>query len=218
MKKILFSGVAIFIAGACFGQHATVVRNPISFGIKIGPNFTNYAEKDYGYRNFVKMITRFEGGAYANIHLKKKFYLQPSVMFIEKGGWIKYSTYKTKLSYLELPVDFLFISDTGHKNKFIAGLGPYLACGVGNYPLREVVPDPALTRDLFWNGPLPSKPFLNRVDAGINGQLGYEIGMGLNIGVNADLGLVNMMADRTNNNSFRNFSFAITAGYTLHRK
>lgn len=212
MKKLIFSAVAIFIAGAGFAQSAATSSQPISFGIKAGPDFSSYTSKVGGNKETSKMLVGLEAGVYANISLADEFYFQPSLLYTGKGGTAKNSDVKTRLSYLELPLDFLFKPDIGQGNKFIVGVGPYVAYGLGSKVSGGAV---GSSYDAFKTGGANNSGALKRFDAGANVQLGYEMLNGFNVGLNTDLGLVNILNNGDSNNSFRNTSFAVTVGYTL---
>lgn len=207
MKKVLLSLTALLIAGVGFAQ--TIGQQPISFGIKAGPNFSSYTSKASGTKTTSKLIVGLEAGVYANISLADEFYFQPSLLYAGKGGKDKNSDTKINLSYLELPLDFLFKPDIGNGNKFIVGVGPYVAYGIGGSVKGST---PSYDPFKSYNGTDAS---LKRFDAGANVQLGYEMPSGFNVGLNTDLGLVNALNHGDNNNSFRNTSFAVTVGYTF---
>lgn len=207
MKKVLLSLTALLIAGVGFAQ--TIGQQPISFGIKAGPNFSSYTSKASGTKTTSKLIVGLEAGVYANISLADEFYFQPSLLYAGKGGKDKNSDTKINLSYLELPLDFLFKPDIGNGNKFIVGVGPYVAYGIGGSVKGST---PSYDPFKSYNGADAS---LKRFDAGANVQLGYEMPSGFNVGLNTDLGLVNALNHGDNNNSFRNTSFAVTVGYTF---
>ncbi|HEY6082376.1 MAG TPA: porin family protein [Chitinophagaceae bacterium] len=207
MKKVLLSLTALLIAGVGFAQ--TAGQPPVSFGIKAGPNFSSYTSKSSGNKQTSKLKVGLEAGAYANISLADEFYFQPSLLYAGKGGKDKNSDTKINLSYLELPLDFLFKPDIGNGNKFIVGVGPYVAYGIGGSVKGST---PSYDPFKSYNGTDAS---LKRFDAGANVQLGYEMPSGFNVGLNTDLGLVNALNHGDNNNSFRNTSFAVTVGYTF---
>jgi|SRR5690348_2821297 len=208
MKNVILSLTALLIAGVGFAQ--TIGQQPISFGIKAGPNFSSYTSKASGTKTTSKLIVGLEAGVYANISLADEFYFQPSLLYAGKGGKDKNSDTKINLSYLELPLDFLFKPDIGNGNKFIVGVGPYVAYGIGGS-----VKGSAPSYDPFKAGGPNNNGALKRFDAGANVQLGYEIPKGFNVGLNTDLGLINLQNGGDNNNSFRNTSFAVTVGYTF---
>ncbi len=215
MKKVLLSLTALLIAGIGFAQ--TIGQQPISFGIKAGPNFSSYTSKSSGNKQTSKLTVGLEAGVYANISLADEFYFQPSLLYAGKGGKDKNTNFKTTLSYLELPLDFLFKPDIGNGNKFIVGIGPYLAYGLGGKREEAFPQQGTITYDPFKTGSSlnGSSGYLKRFDAGANVQLGYEMPSGFNVGLNTDLGLVNALNHGDNNNSFRNTSFAVTVGYTF---
>jgi hypothetical protein len=201
MKKILFTVAVLCIAGAAFAQ--------TTYGVKLGPNFSSMSNKVDGHKETLKMIVGLSGGVYANIPIAPEFYIQPSLMYEGKGAKAKDSDEdgKVRLNYLTLPIDLLFKPQMPNgSGSWIIGVGPYLGYGFsGKY--SEGGGDP-------FKGDFG----LKRFDAGANVQLGYEMANGFNIGLNAELGLLNLVDNGDSDNSARNTSFGVMVGYTLGQR
>ncbi|HLR37451.1 MAG TPA: porin family protein [Chitinophagaceae bacterium] len=174
-------------------------RPPITFGVKVGPNFSSITSKVNGSKNTTDMLVGFQGGVYANIPIAPQFYIQPSLMYQGKGGKYKEGDVKERLNYITLPVDFLFKPEMPNgSGSWIVGVGPYFGYGISG------------SNDAFKNDDA-----LKRFDVGANVQLGYEMARGLNFVLNADLGLINIAKNGDSDNSIKNTSFGVTVGYTL---
>jgi len=207
MKKVFFTMAALCMAAGAFAQ--------TTYGVKVGPDFSSYTSKVSGSKETSKMLVGVAGGVYANIPLAPEFYVQPSLMYEGKGGKSKDNTHvKTRLNYLTLPIDLLFKPEMPNgSGAWIIGVGPYLGYGISGKSAysdngNEISVDPFKDNGAGDAG-------LKRFDAGANVQLGYEMASGFNIGLNAELGLVNLMNHGDSDNSLRNTSFGVTVGYTL---
>ena len=224
MKKLIIPVAALVMAGlftipvkkaAAQMDYGTMPTT--TFGVKVGPSFSSMTSKVGGDKNTSDMLVGIEGGVYANIPIAPQFYVQPSLMYEGKGG--KESSdgvdEKVHLHYLTLPVDFLFKPEMPNgSGAWIIGVGPYFG-----YGLSGKVKSDGETGDinLFDEGGADGDAALKRFDAGANVQLGYEMVNGFNIGLNANLGLVNIANGGDSDNSTRNTNFGITLGYTFGR-
>lgn len=187
-----------------------------TFGIKVGPSFSSFTSSNGGEKSTSEMLVGLEGGVYANIPIAPQFYVQPSLMYEGKGGKYKSSDAKMRLNYLTLPIDFLFKPEMPNgSGAWIVGVGPYLGYGISGK--MEIVGSGATDEvDPFektWIG--GSDAALKRFDVGANVQLGYEMANGFNIGLNANLGLLNIAKNDENDHSIKNTNFGVTLGYTF---
>ncbi|MBO9152770.1 porin family protein [Chitinophaga sp. GCM10012297] len=202
MKKALLSVAALLIAGATFAQ--------TKFGIVAGPSFSSYTYKISGDKETSSLLTNFRAGLTADLQLADEFYIQPSLLYTGKGGKeevLGFDT-KTNISYLELPINFMYKPEVGNGNLFI-GLGPYFAVGLGGNS-ETVVGNSVVKNDIEFGD---ENGEMKRFDAGANFQVGYELPMGLNFGLFTDLGLINLRGNGDSDNSFRNTAFGVTVGY-----
>lgn len=210
MKRSLLLLVAVSTAATAFAQ----TNPPVQFGIKIGPNFSSYTSKADGDKTTSKMLTSLAGGVYANIPLADEFAFQPSLLYEGKGGKEKDVDIKTTLSYLEIPLDFIFRPSMSDGSRFFVGVGPYVGYGIGG-KTKGTVMDVSTSFDPFKEDGVGGSAALKRFDAGASVQLGYEFAGGFNIGINSELGLINIANNGDSKNSFRNTSFGVSLGYTF---
>lgn len=210
MKKVTLSIAALLIAGATFAQ--------TTFGVKVGPNFSSATTKANGDKETSKILTGFAGGVYANLPLAPEFYIQPSLNYEGKGGKDKDNdNVKTRLNYLTLPIDFLFRPEMPNgSGAWIVGVGPYLGYGISGKTGYTGDNGGSANIDPFKDNDV-TDAILKRFDAGAHIQVGYEMSNGFNIGLNTELGLVNLLNNGDSDNSFRNTSFGVSVGYTLGR-
>lgn len=204
MKKILFTALALGICTAVFAQ--------TSFGIKAGPDFASVTSKANGSKHTGKMLTGIMAGVYANLPIAPQFYIQPSLLYEGKGSRDAFygADTKVRLNYVTLPIDFLFkpMMPNG-SGSWIVGVGPYFGYGISGK-----------SSGTSGNVTVSGDPFkedngLKRFDAGANVQLGYEFANGFNIGLETELGLINLESGGDSDNSAHNTSFGVTLGYTF---
>lgn len=204
MKKAMLSFAAMLIAGATFAQ--------VQFGITAGPSFSSVTSKTMGgNKETSKLLTGIRAGLTVDLPLADEFYIQPSLLYVGKGGKDNVSNVdvKTNISYLELPINFMYKPEVGTGNLFI-GLGPYIAYGLGG-KTEMVNNGNAISSDIEWGDDNIGQ--LKRIDAGANFQVGYELPMGLNFGLHTDLGLINIRGNGDSDNMTKNTSFGVSVGY-----
>ena len=199
--RIIMIAVLALICG-----QAAMAQTKTTFGIRGGVNFQNLNGKDQnGDRVDGKLRTGFHVGANAEIPVGIDFYLQPGVLFSTKGAKAK-DIVETSLSYIEVPVNFVYKPDLGI-GRVLLGFGPYLGIGVGGqYKVGNVEADVE-----FGNEPGEVK----RLDAGANMLAGYEWSNKVSVQLNAALGLVNLHNRVANDNksSLKNTGFGLSVGY-----
>jgi hypothetical protein len=206
MKKVLLFCAAILTAGITFGQS--------KFGILAGPNFSSITTKNAilnsDGKNTSDIIVGLRAGITADLQLADEFYIGTGLLYAGKGGKNKDNdNYKATLSYLQIPINFLFKPEVG-SGKLNLGAGPYVAYGLGGKYKGDI-----------GNATIEYKAFddesgdlkLKRFDAGVGVVAGYEMNSGLYLGLNADLGLVNAYDKTDNDRSFKNTSFGVSLGY-----
>ncbi|AWO01624.1 PorT family protein [Chitinophaga alhagiae] len=199
MKKLALSVAAMLIAGATFAQ--------VKFGVTAGPSFSSVTTKVSGNKETSKMMTGLRAGFTADIPLADEFYVQPSLLYVGKGGNdLRDVDLRSRIHYLQLPINFMYKPEVGAGNLFI-GLGPYIAYGLGGKWEGDWF-GTNISRDIEWG----DGKDLKRLDAGANFQVGYEFPMGFNVGLFTDLGLVNIEG-ADNDNTFKNTSFGLSIGY-----
>ena len=213
MKKIMFPVMALLMGGITLLTVNTADAQ-VSYGVKLGPDFSSMTSKAGSSKETTKMIAGFTGGVYANLPIAPQFYVQPSLMYEGKGGKDKSTGVKTRLNYLTLPIDFLFKPEMPNgSGSWIVGIGPYFGYGLSG-KISSASTDPF--KD-YGNG-----ASLKRFDAGANVQLGYEMANGFNITLNTELGLVNILNNGATSggsgNTAHNTSFGVTLGYTLGKR
>ncbi len=226
------SKIATLIAVMVIGLSSVVSAQGISFGIRAGFDMQNINGKDMsGDKLTNKLIPGFNAGINVEIPIAPEFYLQPGLLFSTKGaqtsefnGSLIEGTSKLHLSYVELPINFLFKPALGNGN-MILGFGPYVAYGVmGKNKIEGKVlgVDVSKDYDVKFQGTVDSsdpidQAYVRPFDAGANLIIGYETAMGLSLQLNAQLGLLEMIPDYAGIDmkkaTQKNTGFGISLGY-----
>jgi len=210
MKKVLLSAAALLIASLSFGQ--------AKWGIVAGPNFSSITSKNFtaNGKETSKLITGVRAGVTVDIPLADEFFIGTGLLYAGKGGKDKDNTdFKTTLSYLQLPVNFMFKPEVG-SGRMVLAVGPYFSYGLGG-KYKGKLGNVNFDTDVFDD---PTYK-LKRFDAGAGIQIGYEMLSGLYFGLNTDLGLINTFDDTKSINgerSFKNTSFGVSLGYKFGGK
>lgn len=193
-----------------------------TFGLRAGVNFQNLNGKDAnGNKLENKLKPGFHVGANAEIPVAPDYYIQPGLLFSTKGAKSEGTTsYKTNLSYVEVPVNFVYKPVLG-TGRVIVGFGPYAAFAVGGKVKPESGPDMDIK---FQNSVTASElqsgePYAKRFDAGANFLAGYEFSNRLSFQLNAQLGLLKINPKyegiANDKSSIKNTGFGVSAGFRL---
>jgi hypothetical protein len=171
-------------------------------------------------------VEGFNIGINAEIPVATDFYFQPGLLYTIKGAKsedvILGQSFNTtlKISYLELPLNFLYkpLLGTGH---LILGLGPYVAFGVGGKATYEGGGSSISEKIKFQKTVMNSDPadvvYIRPMDAGANMLVGYEFGNKVSFQLNTQLGLtkINPEYEGASNDktSVKNTGFGFSLGY-----
>jgi hypothetical protein len=179
-----------------------------SFAILGGVNMQNLNGKDMsGNKLENDMIIGYHAGVNAQIPVAPEFYFQPGLMLSTKGAKISSNAYK--LSYVELPLNFVYKALVGN-GYFMLGFGPYVAYGIGgkNIEFKKVIE----------SGDSNAVEYFKPFDAGANLFFGYELLSGIFVQLNTQLGLLDIHPEdnritNVDNTSVRNTGYGISLGY-----
>jgi len=213
-KKILIAAIAGVMTGAAYGQSMVKETGKTSFGIRAGVNFQNINGKDAAGNDLKNdLLTGFNAGINAEIPLSSGFYLQPGALYSTKGAKGSNDS-KVKLSYIEVPVNFLYKPILGSGNMLL-GFGPYVGFGVAGKVEsgNGVSTDVKFTKDYDATSGAPQ---FKRFDAGGNLLAGYEFANNVSFQLNAQLGLADINPGTTTANDktkLKNTGFGLSLGY-----
>lgn len=220
MKKILtITTGLVLLSITSFSQ--------VTLGVRAGANFQNINGKDFNGNKLDNGIsTGFSAGINAELPIGVDFYLQPGVLYTQKGAELRNYQYmgqtwdgKVKLNYVEIPLNFVYKPQLG-TGRWMVGFGPYVAFGIGG---TVDLADPQGAYDVKFSkdadaGELNETPFVYRpIDAGANVFAGYEFANKLSIQLNTQLGLTKINSTVNGSNageeSHKNTGFGLSLGY-----
>ncbi len=222
MKTKLFIFTMFMILSApLIAQNAEKAKP--SFAILGGINFQNLNGKNIsGDKLENDLILGYHAGFNIQIPVAPTFYFQPGLLFSTKGAknTSSISTSTTKLSYVELPLNFVYKGQLG--NGFIMlGFGPYIAYGIGGKVITEVGDAEVETDVEFQNTVALTDPLLTTyfkgLDAGGNIFAGYETAGGLFFQLNTQFGMLNLRPENDwisdDKSIIKNTGFGVSLGY-----
>ncbi|HUM66655.1 MAG TPA: porin family protein [Chitinophagaceae bacterium] len=210
-KNLVIAIAAILFSGAIYAQSAT------TFGIRAGVNFQNLTGEDFdGDKLENKLKTGFHAGLNAEIPVGIDFFVQPGVLFSTKGAKVFDSDDKVNLSYIEVPVNFVYKPELG-TGRLILGFGPYAAFAIGG----QYKPENGNDIDIEFENEITaaqaiSGVYFKRFDAGANLLFGYEFANKLSVQLNGGLGLVNInpkVEGLSTDSKTKNTGFGVSLGY-----
>lgn len=211
--KLLAAGI-LFTAAV---QAQTTKTKGVSFGIRAGVNFQNINGKNAsGDRLENNLIPRFNAGVTADVPLADDFYLQPGLFYAGKGAKILDTDYKTKMSYLDIPVVLLYKPVLGNGHLLLGG-GPYIGFALAGNSDLNGDKTPVKFKNSVTAAEYGTAPYARRLDAGANLQAGYELKNKLSFQLNAQLGLqkINPTVEGGSYDKVaaRNTGFGLSVGY-----
>lgn len=221
MKKSIFGIISFLCIAGFMLLYSVKTEAQVTYGIKAGVNFAGLSYKDNNTSETSKLIKGLEGGAFVNIPVSGLLFIQPSLMYERKGGRLTTDigglpvNGNMRLDYLTLPVDLAVnLKSPGGNASWLVGAGPYI--GYGIYGNAMVTGDNSLYSDNpFENNTSVGGASLKRFDAGANIQIDYEMANHFSVGVNAELGIANIAANKAGDNPVHNTSFGAMIGYTF---
>jgi len=198
-----------------------------SFGLRGGVNFQNINGKDEnGDKLENDILTGFNLGINAEIPVGIDFYFQPGLLYTIKGAKsedvILGQTIngKVKISYIELPLNFLYKPMLG-KGHLLLGFGPYVALGVNGKVTYEGGGS-SLSSDIKFKNKVMNTDsddvvYFRPLEAGANLLAGYEFGNRVSFQLNTQLGLTKINPEYEGANddktSAKNTGFGFSLGF-----
>jgi hypothetical protein len=213
-KKMMVAAMAGLLTASAFGQSMVKETGRTSFGIRAGVNFQNINGKDAAGNDLKNdLLTGINAGINAEIPLSSGFYLQPGALYSTKGAKLNDGN-KLKLSYIEVPVNFVYKPILGSGNMLL-GFGPYVGFGINGKVESPNGSSEAVKFSKDYDATSGSPQF-KRFDAGGNLLAGYEFANNVSFQVNAQLGLADINPNTTAANDktkFNNTGFGLSLGY-----
>jgi hypothetical protein len=216
MKTRLFSFTMILLLSASLAVAQSTNDSKTSFAVLGGVNFQNLNGKDFnGDKLENDMLLGYHAGVNIQLPIAPQIYFQPGLLYSVKGA--KISTYKYKLSYVELPLNLVYKALLG-KGYFMLGFGPYVAYAIGG----KVVPESGTAIDIkFKNVVETSDPstvaYFKALDAGGNIFAGYELASGIFLQLDTQFGMLKINPEDKRisggKSSVKNTGFGLSLGY-----
>lgn len=215
----------LIAAMVMFGFTTMAQSDGISFGLRGGVNMQNINGKDMdGDKLELDMIPGFNAGVVVEIPVAPEFFFQSGLLYTTKGAKsddFQGTNMKAKynLSYLELPLNFLYkpVLGNGH---FLLGFGPYVAYGLSGkaeYTIGNVTSEDKVQFANEYSSVNPYGAYIKRLDYGANLFFGYQLSSGISLQLNTQLGMAQINADNTtypnSETSFKNTGFGLSLGY-----
>ncbi|MBE7177060.1 MAG: PorT family protein [Mucilaginibacter polytrichastri] len=206
MKKHLLTLFAVFLSLAAAAQSAP------KFGVRGGINLAKFrtVNNDNNTSVLSDQLSRIMIGGYLDFRLGSGFSFQPGLELSGKGSKtifvqrpnVNYQS-KIRLTYLQIPLNFLYHVPAGIGKVYIGG-GPYAAYGISGKSrivgTANVGGDVAVNVDSerklnFGSSPGDDYKF---TDYGFNFLGGFQFKSGFNLGINYGLGLSDIIPRRSN--------------------
>ncbi len=228
--------VVLLGAGAAQGQEIRDMfgkdqKGEIAYGVRAGLNISNIkGEWMPGHSLDLKSRAGFQIGAVVDLPIFNGFYVQPGLSFTTRGARKKVTendeTEITKLQpfYMQIPVLASFRADVSPSVNVQVNVGPHLAIGLGGKDKEEYTYNGKTDKqdEPFFGKSEDNKPRFGakRFDFGLSFGAGVTIKEHYYVGIQYDLGLINMAihddefayGDKT---KFHNGNFAIQVGYNF---
>jgi len=223
IKIILSTGLVL--GAALFSQAQS--KSPVTFGLRAGVNFQNVNGKDFnGDKLSYDLVPGYNIGANVEVPIATDFYIQPGLLFTTKGAkadkdYLGQSVdATTTLSYLEVPVNFLYKPALG-SGRLLLGFGPYVAFGLGGKTRLEGSGQKKDYDVKYQNTVSATDPkdqtYFKKMDAGANLLFGYEFSNRLSAQLNAQLGLAKINPEYEylsgDKSAWKNTGFGVSVGY-----
>lgn len=213
--KIVATAVAAFLSTALFAQKMTYDAGKTTLGVRGGVNFVNITGKDNAGKKLDNNIrTGFHVGLNAEVPLGSGTYLQPGVLYSQKGANYQNENRHLKLTYIEVPVNLVYKPVLG-AGRMLLGFGPYVGFGLGGKQEATNGTETDVEFTKTYDAGI-AKPQVKGIDYGGNLLAGYEFRNNVSFQVNAQLGLANLMPEGTPGNTNvkeNNTGFGVSVGY-----
>ena len=219
MKTRIGSFILILMLSVPLAIAQSADKARVSFSILGGVNFQNLNGKDTDGDKLENDLTLgYHAGINIQIPFAPQIFFQPGLLLTTKGAKNSNNsiTVKTKLTYLELPLNVVYKALLG-EGAIMIGFGPYIGYGIGG----KLKGDNDETDIVFENTVKVSDPddvaYFKALDAGANIFAGYELANGFFFQLNTQLGLIKINPKNENftedKSTLKNTGFGLSLGY-----
>ena len=195
----------------------------LNYGIKVGVVQSKIKESMASPYQDMNFKSGFQVGAFVDFSLFKNFKLRPALQLTQKG----YKAVEGKpegpfywyrnwsLTYLELPIDFVYNFPLSKNSKLYVGTGTVVGVGlIGNGKGIVSATDGAgqlHTQEGTGNHPF-TKPGFKRMDLGVDFLVGIQFNR-IMLSANYNHGVINALNYEQSIQSTKHRSYAINIGY-----
>jgi hypothetical protein len=223
MKTVFLSCIFTFMLFATNATAQNIAWSKSSIAVLGGFNLQNLNGKDSeGESLDNSLIFGYHAGINIQVPVAPEFFFQPGLLLTQKGAKDigNNSTFKYRLSYLELPLNFMYKALVG-KGYFMLGFGPYLGYGIGGKAIYEdntgTTKSDIKFKNVVNSGDPSDVSYFRPFDAGGNIFFGYELPEGIFMQFNAQLGMINIHPEDNrfpdDDSTVKNTGFGISLGY-----
>jgi hypothetical protein len=234
MNNFFKSLSVLVILAFCLQSNAQV-----SFGIHAGGSIFNFDAKNASGDEIeeFKFAPRYSVGLRTEFSFVNDLSIQAGLVYATKGTRYFSDEHleierKVTLSYLEIPINFVYKTATGG-GAFFVGAGPYLGYGLsGKSTLKidNIEQTPLEVRfENTWPVGVYDAIYFKPLDFGINTITGYQHESGLFFSINAQVGLANihlpmlipsetkgyLLKSTTDKTSRKNLGFTFSVGFSF---
>lgn len=185
-------------------------------GINAGATLANMYSNVDGEKDNGDSKIGFTIGIFTDIPLGTHVSFQPGLNFTQKGTKDKANDIEVimKLAYLELPLNFLYNSNSSGGNFFI-GAGPSIGLGISGKTTVNFQGEKESEKVNFGNS---DSDDLKRLDLGADFIAGYCAKGGFRVALNYNHGLSNLYPGGSNDGKLRSSYFGLGIGFLLGHK
>ena len=202
MKKLILSAIAVI-------SFTIASQAQLKVGIKAGAGLTNQRiNVTEGSIYSSDHVKGYHAGVISDLQLGRNFYLQPQVLFSQKGVTLLNTNghdATIKMSYVEVPVNLLYKFNLPC-GKIFLGAGAAFSYAVAGKQTIDGQKTDLYSGDKNWK----------REDISLNFTAGFEFNNGLFASINSQKGLLN--TSQVSGVSAKNESLSVSVGYLIDWK
>jgi len=172
------------------------------FSARIGANWSD-AALNFADDSHIKNKFGFHFGIMTDLNIKQNFSFRPGILFSQRGYRINEGdeNFKLNINYLDIPLTFTYSFLPKKKGLFVEA-GPNILYLLGARQTSNGV-------NQNFNG------FINNIDIGLVGGVGYRISYNLGLGINCNYGLRNLPKGAEGDDTITNRNISCYFFYAL---
>jgi hypothetical protein len=237
MKKLF---LAFILAGSALSASAQYSKPATTtFGIRGGMNLASVQISADGSSTTANTgkLTSFSAGLFADIAVNDGFSIQPGLFYSGKGfkldglgasvdfgsgnAFSSTGEAKTHISYVQVPVNFIFNVPTS-AGKFYIGAGPFASVAIrarlkGYGEDTETINGKTTTvrEDFDEKVEIGSDDGIKRFDYGATGLAGFRFSNGISVNATYDLGLANISGGSSDEGKMKTRTIGFSLGFNF---